>query len=164
MYAPDQLDLAILAEMEEDARISVSELARRLDSPNSTIRDRIRNLQENGVILGYRTIIDPAKLGLGIKAIVHATRDQTVSLEDLRSEPVEFDEVTTVQLVTGETDELITVYASSVDHLKDIIYNKVGTLPGVTRSNTAIVLEEKQYSLIRRFFAGSKAGSKAGNK
>jgi Lrp/AsnC family leucine-responsive transcriptional regulator len=156
MYAPDQLDLAILAEMEEDARISVSELARRVDSPNSTIRDRIRNLQENGVILGYRTIIDPAKLGLGIKAIVHATRDQTVSLEDFWSEPVEFDEVTTVQLVTGETDELITVYASSVDHLKDIIYNKVGTLPGVTRSNTAIVLEEKQYSLIRRFFAAKK--------
>ena len=71
---------AILAELEQDARIPISELARRLDSPNSTIRDRIRALEENGVILGYTAIIDPEKLGLGVKAIIQASRAQSVSL------------------------------------------------------------------------------------
>jgi DNA-binding Lrp family transcriptional regulator len=151
MVSLDKLDLAILSELEEDARLSVSELARRLDSPNSTIRDRIRSLEESGVIRGYKTVIDPEKLGLGIKAIIRASRDQSVSLEDFWSESATFSEVTNVQLMTGETDELITVYASSVDHLKDIIYNKVGALPGITRSNTAIVLEERSYPLCRRF-------------
>jgi DNA-binding Lrp family transcriptional regulator len=51
--------------------------------------------------------------------------------------------------VTGETDELITVYATDVEQLKEIIYNVVGALPGVTRSNTAIVLEETRLPLSR---------------
>jgi DNA-binding Lrp family transcriptional regulator len=151
MPSLDALDLGILVELETNARTTVSELARRLDAPSSTIRDRIRGLEESGVILGYTAIIDAAKLGLGIKAIIQVARDHSVSLEDFCAEPNGFHEITSVQLVTGETDELITVYASDVEHLKDIIYNKVGTLPGLTRSNTAIVLEEEQFPLTRRF-------------
>jgi Lrp/AsnC family leucine-responsive transcriptional regulator len=154
MSALDDLDLAILAELEGNARIAVSELARRLDAPSSTIRDRMRGLEEEGVILGYTAIINPEKLGLGIKAIIQVTRDQRFSLEDFHHEPEEFAEITNVQLVTGETDELITVHASDVEHLKEIIYHKVGSLPGLTRSNTAIVLEETRLPLTRRFLSG----------
>jgi len=95
----DDLDFTILAELEKDARIPVSELARKLDSPNSTIRDRIRALEEDGVILRYTTVIDPEKLGLGIKAIIQASRAQSVSLEDFFREAVKLPEVTGVQLV-----------------------------------------------------------------
>ena len=147
----DDLDLAILAALEDNARISVSELARRLEAPSSTIRDRMRGLEQDGVILGYTAVIDPARLGLGIKAIIQVTRDQRFSLEDFHHEPAGFPEITNVQLVTGETDELITVHASDVEHLKEIIYEKVGSLPGLTRSNTAIVLEETRLPLTRRF-------------
>lgn len=147
----DSLDLAILVELEKDARITISELARRLGSPNSTIRDRIKGLEENGVILGYTAVINPEKLGLGIKAIIQVTRDPSVSLTDFHTESLELEQITDVQLVTGETDALITVYASDVHQLKDIIYNKVGTLPGLTRSNTTIVLEETSFPLTRRF-------------
>jgi Lrp/AsnC family leucine-responsive transcriptional regulator len=152
MHSLNELDLAILAELERDARISVSKLARRLNSPNSTIRDRIRALEESGVILGYSAIINPKKLGLGIKAIIQASRAQGVPLEDFCSEAEEFPEITHLQVVTGDTDQLITVYASNVEHLKDIMFNKVRTLPGLTRANTTIVLEEKRLPLTRRFF------------
>jgi Lrp/AsnC family leucine-responsive transcriptional regulator len=147
----DDLDLAILAELEGNARISISELARRLGAPSSTLRDRIRGLEQAGVILGYTALVNPQKLGLGLKAILQVTRDQNFSLEEFRAEPAEFHEVANVQLVTGETDELITVHARDVDHLKDIIYNVVGALPGVTRSNTAIVLEEERFPVTRQF-------------
>jgi len=156
----DDLDLLILAELEQDARIPISELARRLDSPNSTIRDRIRALEENGVILGYKAIIDPEKLGLGVKAIIQASRAQSVSLEDFFREAVKLPEITGVQLVTGETDEFITVYASGVEQLKEIIFDKVGSLPGLTRSNTTIVLEETTFPLTRRFTAHREPGPK----
>jgi Lrp/AsnC family leucine-responsive transcriptional regulator len=159
MASFDDLDLAILAALERNARVTISELSRRLGAPSSTVRDRMRGLEENGVILGYTAIIDPAKLGLGIKAIIQVARDQSVSLEDFRSEPLEFHEITNVQLVTGETDEFITVYVSDVEHLKDIIYNKVGSLPGLTRSNTAIVLEEERFPLTRRFLADERSGA-----
>lgn len=145
----DRLDLDILAALEENARIPVSELARQLDAPSSTIRDRIRGLEENGVILGYTTRINPIALGLGIKAIIEVTRDQSFSLHEFHSEPGQFTEITNVQLVTGETDELFTVHARDVGHLKEIIYNVVGSLPGVTRSNTSIVMEEERFPLTR---------------
>jgi Lrp/AsnC family transcriptional regulator for asnA, asnC and gidA len=158
MAALDDLDLQILVELEQNARIAVSELARRLDTPSSTIRDRMHALEEDGVILGYTTLIDPEKLGLGIKAIVQATRDQSVSLEDFSGEPDQFPEITNVQLLTGETDEFITIYARDVDHLREIIYDKIGALPGLTRSNTAIVLEEDRFPLLRRFLPGNESG------
>ena len=147
----DDLDRAILAELEENARIPISELARRLDTPSSTIRDRMRGLEQDGVILGYTALVNPAKLGLGIKAILQVTRDQSFSLKEFHAETTEFREVANVQLVTGETDELITIHARDVDHLKDIIYNVVGALPGVTRSNTTIVLEEERFPVTRQF-------------
>ena len=149
----DDLDLDILAALEDNARISISELARRLDTPGSTLRDRIRGLEQEGVILGYTALVDPQKLGLEIKALLQVTRDQTFSLEEFRAETNELREVANVQLVTGETDELITVHARDVDHLKDIIYNVVGALPGVTRSNTTIVLEEERFPVTRQFLA-----------
>lgn len=152
----DELDLAILAALEENARIPVSELARQLDAPGSTIRDRIRGLEEEGVILGYTTRINAAKLGLGIKAILRVARDERFSLADFYREPSDLPAVTQVQLVTGETDELITVYAMDVEHLKEIIYNVIGALPGVTRSNTSIVLEETHLPLTRRFVTEDK--------
>ena len=152
----DQLDLSILAALEQNARVTISELARRLESPHSTIRDRIRLMEESGVILGYTAVIDPKKLGLGIMAIVQAGRASSVSLNDFRVEAARFPEVTKAQLVTGETDQFITVHASDVEELKDIMFNKIGALPGLTKSNTAIVLEERHFPITRRFLAVNK--------
>ena len=156
MCTLDDLDLAILAELESNARITVSELARRLGSPNSTIRDRIQKLEDESVIQAYKAIIDPQKLGLGIKAVVQVTRDHSISLEILISEAARLPEITKVQLLTGDTDELITVYARDVEHLKDVIYNKFELLPGLIRISTAIVLDEKSFPLTNRFKSGGK--------
>ena len=152
----DDLDLAILAELEGNARITASELARRLGSPNSTIRDRIQRLEDDGVIRAYTAIIDPEKLGLGIKAVVQVTREHSVSLETLISEAAKLPEITNVQLLTGDTDELITIYARDVDHLKDVMYNKFGSLPGLIRMSTAIVLDERSFPLTSRFKSDEK--------
>lgn len=154
----DDLDLAILTELESNARITASELSRRLDSPSSTIRDRIQRLEDDGVIRAYTTVIDPEKLGLGIKAVVQVTRDHSVSLETLISEAAKLPEITNVQLLTGDTDELITIYARDVEHLKDIMYNKFGSLPGLIRMSTAIVLDERDFPLTNRFKSDEEPG------
>ncbi|MDY6874921.1 MAG: Lrp/AsnC family transcriptional regulator [Chloroflexota bacterium] len=147
----DDLDFVILAELENNARITVSELARRLGSPNSTIRDRIRALEENEVIQGYTAIIDPEKLGLSIKAIIQVVRAPSVSVEAILSEPIDLPEITNVQILTGNIDELITIYARDVDHLKEILFEKFGHFPGVINWSTAIVLDKKSFPLTRRF-------------
>lgn len=151
MHPLDKLDLAILFELESNARIMITELARRLGSPNSTIRDRIQKLEEEEVIRGYTIIINPRKLGLGIKAVIKVKRADNYSLENSLYEPAKLLEVTNVQTLTGDTDELITVYARDVDDLKDIIYNKIGTLSGLSWLSTGIVLDEISSPLTRRF-------------
>ncbi len=151
MRQPDEIDFAILVELESDARITVCELARRLGHPNSTIHDRIRRLEEAKAIRGYTAIIDPRKLGPSLKAVIKATRAKNVSLDDSLHKPAELIKVTNVQTLTGDTDELITVYARDVDDLKDVIYNKVGSLPGLTWLSTGIVLDEIGSPLTRRF-------------
>jgi len=151
MNGLDRLDIAILTELEKNARISFSELARRLKTPHTTVRDRIRKMENAGVIEGYTTMINPSKIGLGIKAIAQISRDPRISLEEILSEPANLPEVTHLQVVTGDTDELLTIYARNADDLKDIIYNKFGAIPGIVRMSTTIVLDERRIPLTARF-------------
>jgi Lrp/AsnC family transcriptional regulator for asnA, asnC and gidA len=150
MYSPDNLDLSILAELTNNARLAVSELARRLDAPTSTIRDRMRKLEEEGVIQRYTVSIDYTKLGFFMKAVIKAKRDQSVSLEEILSEPAGLPEIVRLQILTGETDELITVFARDTDHLKNIIFNKFAEFTGINQMSTAIVMDERDFPLIHR--------------
>jgi len=151
MIGLDELDITILIELEENARISFSELARRLETPHTTIRDRIRKMEESGVIEHYAAVINPEKLGLTIKAIARISRDPKVPLDRILSEPTHLPEITHLQVVTGDTDELLTIYARNTDDLKDIIYNKFGGIPGIVRMSTTIVLDERRMPITARF-------------
>jgi DNA-binding Lrp family transcriptional regulator len=142
MHPLDDLDIAILAELEKNGRAPLSELARQLDSPASTIRARIQRLEQERVIRGYTVLVDHEKLGYPIKAVVHTTRDQRTPLRSFVSEAIKCPEIAKVQLLTGDTDELITIYVRSVHHLREFLYRGVMQLPGVTRTNTVIILSE----------------------
>jgi|WetSurMetagenome_2_1015567.scaffolds.fasta_scaffold105143_2 Lrp/AsnC family transcriptional regulator, regulator for asnA, asnC and gidA len=141
----DALDRAIIVELEKDARIPITDLARRLNCPNSTIRDRILKLEQDQIILGYTTILNYKKLGYGVKAIMEVTRDSAVpsekSFEDIQDIP----EVVNIQVVTGEVDELVTIYVRDVDHLKDVIFSKFTSIKQKLKQNTLIVLDEKSF-------------------
>jgi len=149
MHTLDELDSKILIELEKNARIPISELARQLDCPTSTIRDRIRGLEESGVILGYSAIIDPKKLGMGIKAVIQVIRSTSVPLDEIFAETDQAPEFTQVLLLTGVIDQLVTIYARDVDHLKEILYSRFGKFKGVESWNTTIVLEERSYPITR---------------
>lgn len=138
----DRLDAAILHELEKDARQPVTALAKCLNSPVSTIRDRIQRLEKAGVIRGYTIVVDQERLGFPIKAIVYVTRDQQVPLQAFVEQITSFPEVASVQLLTGDTDELITIHVRSVDHLRDFLYERIPQVTGVLRTNTVIVLTE----------------------
>jgi DNA-binding Lrp family transcriptional regulator len=138
----DRLDAAILGALEKDARQPVTALARRLNSPVSTIRDRIQRLEQAGVIRGYTVVVDQEKLGFPVKAIIRVTRDQQVPVEAIVEQVSSFPEVACIQLLTGETDELLTIYVRSVEHLRDFLYEQIPKIPGLQRTNTVIVLVE----------------------
>ncbi len=151
MCALDDLDMAILAKLEANAKMTLLELAHQLGAPRSTVRERIQRLERNGVIRGYTTVIDPARLGFGIKVIVQVTRDQRIPVETFVSAMSAVPEVTQVQLVTGEIDELVTLHVRSVDHLREVLYNVIGSISGVIRTSTVVVLAEQSLPFSARY-------------
>lgn len=158
MYPLDQINIDILTELEKNARVSLNELSRRLGYPVSTIRDRIQRLEEDGFILGYHAALNHKKLGYGIKAIVQNFYQQTIPHEKSIAEVGRFPEVSSIQFVSGEVDELITIYARDIEHLKEILFTKFGNVSFPVRQNTIIVLHEETFPFSRNFGAADREG------
>jgi Lrp/AsnC family transcriptional regulator, leucine-responsive regulatory protein len=150
MYDLDKLDLAILGQLEKDGRMQFTELAKLLGKPTSTVRDRVRKLEQSGVIRGYSADIDLGKLGYPIRAVVQTTRDQSLPIESFLNEVAQIPEIERVQLLTGDVDELITVNVRDVDHLREFLYSDIVQLPGISRTNSTIVLMEVRYRVIEK--------------
>ena len=72
----DEIDCRILAELQEDGRLTVTELADRVQLTPAPCHRRLRELERAGVITGYRAVLDPAAVGLGFEAIVSVTLER----------------------------------------------------------------------------------------
>ena len=90
----DRVDLAILTELQADARISISELARRVGRSAPAVAERVRKLEEAGIIEGYRAQINPAALGYSVIALI-----------ELTTTPAHYDEVHRYAARTPEVQE-----------------------------------------------------------
>ncbi len=131
-FTADNVDRALLAELQRDGRQSVAELARRVHMSNSAVAERIRRLEEAGVIAGYRAVIDPDRLGYGILAFLRLRypSSQYQPLHDLLSD---IPEVVEAHHVTGDDCFILKVVATSMRHLEQVS-GRVGTLGSVTTS------------------------------
>ncbi|MGD8625792.1 MAG: Lrp/AsnC ligand binding domain-containing protein, partial [Anaerolineae bacterium] len=90
------------------------------------------------------------QLGYAIKAVVQTSRDQRVPVQDLLDSVARVAEIERVQLMTGETDELITIYVRDVDHLRRFLYDDIVQLPGISRTSSTIVLHEVVYPVVEK--------------
>ncbi len=141
------LDKEILKILSEDGRTPASDIARKLNKPATTIRNRIRRLEQLDVILGYKAIVNRKKIGLEIKAIVQIQLDSTRGIEDFLSELYSVEEITEAIIATGPIDAYLTVCARDIDHLNEILLKKINLLPRVIRTNTLVVHVDNEYSL-----------------
>ena len=114
----DKTDLKILAELSRDGRISNQDLAAQVAlSPSSCLR-RVRLLEENGIVSGYRCEIDPKRLGLEVEALVQVSMRQDVDqwherfVVSVFSWPV----VIAATIVTGQANYILTVRARDLTH------------------------------------------------
>ena len=131
-FVADSVDRLLLAELQRDGRQSVAELARTVHMSNSAVAERVRRLEEAGVIAGYRAVIDPDRLGYGILAFLRLRypSSQYAPLHDLLAS---IPEVVEAHHVTGDDCFILKVVATSMGHLEEIS-GQVGTLGSVTTS------------------------------
>ena len=130
----DAYDTRILAELQVDARITVAELGRRVHLSQPAVADRLRKLEANGVITGYRATVNLAALGYGIRAIVRASRADYERMTNLISQTPE---VVNAWNITGEDSWLFEIAVADVAHL-DAVVSQFCLL---TETSTSIILK-----------------------
>ena len=138
------LDKKILAILFEDARIPVSEIAARLEEPVSTVHGRIHRFKNSGLIQKYQPVLDPQKLGFDIQAIIQFQRDTNGQIKSILPHLEKVDNAVSFIHPLGTIDGLVTVWVKTIDELSHVI-NQINDIPGVIRTETLIILNEKRF-------------------
>lgn len=148
----DATDLKILEALQEDARQTYTDIGKRLGIAHSTVYDRIKRMEEYGIIKKYTTVIDAEKAGTkGVTAIMTVYTDPKES-EKVAEKLCQAPQVIEVYTSLSEELQIIAkVIAENQEDLHAFIANTVAPLPGVLRIRTSIVtkkFKETQFSII----------------
>jgi Lrp/AsnC family leucine-responsive transcriptional regulator len=117
----DERDLEIVAALQEDARATYADVGQRVGLSASSVHDRVRKLEQAGVIRGYRAIVDPGALGLLITALIAATPLDPQQPDDLPDRLADFPEVEDCLSVAGEANYILKVRTRTTADLEDLI-------------------------------------------
>ncbi|MEM2562068.1 MAG: Lrp/AsnC family transcriptional regulator [Candidatus Bathyarchaeia archaeon] len=137
----DEIDLAILKFLQDDASMPFTEVARRLKLSESTVRKRVEKMRRDGVIKKFTVVIEPSKIGLNIIAIVGIDVDPSKLLE-ISQKMCEISETKYVATSTGDHMIMVEIWAKDVKELARIISEKIGVIDGVKRICPSIILEK----------------------
>ncbi len=139
----DRFDSAILTVLSEDGRISIADLARRIGLSKSPTLARLRRLEAEGYITGYRALIDPIRLGLDLVAFVevrlHDTRE--AALAEFNAAVARVGEIEQVHMIAGNFDYLMKVRTRSMSDYRRVLAEKVSTLPHVASTSTYVAMQ-----------------------
>ena len=133
--------MAILRTLRDDGRITLTDLADRVHVSRTNVHGRIRKLHEGGVITGYTAHINASKVGLPVAALVLIGVDQS-ALDELRASLDAMPEVEHWGLTMGSYDGFILARVASVDDLRRLLVDDLRTMPGITRTESVLLIEE----------------------
>ena len=140
----DRSDLALLALLQTQGRISNAELAERISlSPSACLR-RVQRLEASGVIAGYAALVDPAKVGLGLQAFVRVqlARHDAQAIEEFSRRVNDWDEVAACHALTGDMDYLLHVIVRDLEHFSRFLLDRLLSGSFVADVNSSFVLRE----------------------
>ena len=139
----DGIDRKILRLLIRNARMPFLEIARECGVSGAAIHQRIKKLEDAGVILGSRLEIDPKKLGFGVCAFINiSTSDNSLQMqtvETLRRVP----EIVECHFITGTYNVMVKLYCIDNDHLMNTIFDHILSIPGISSTQTYISLNEQ---------------------
>lgn len=139
----DEIDRKILAELQHDGRVTVTELAARVGLSLSPCHRRVRDLERGGTIQSYRAIVNPEAIGLGFHALVFVTmrQEDRETLRSFERAVAEVDAVISAQRLFGDPDYLLSVVTTDLDAYRDLEDDVLSALPGIQRLNTTLVMK-----------------------
>lgn len=139
----DVIDQKILAELQRDGRLSLTELADRVKLSLSPCHRRVRNLEQAGIIAGYHATVNPKALGLEFEALLFITmrsadRD---TLDAFEAAVTALPAVVAAHRLFGDPDYLLRILTRNLDAYQRLYDDHLATLPGVQRLTSTLVMK-----------------------
>lgn len=138
----DAVDRQIIAILQAEGRITLTELSERIRLSVSRCQRRLRELEADGVIRGYRAVADAAALGYGFEVLVFATLRGPDAVSAFDAALAEIPEVVEAQRLFGEPDYLIRVVSADLPSYQRFYDKVLAHLPGVRGLNSTIVMKQ----------------------
>ncbi|MDA5555360.1 Lrp/AsnC family transcriptional regulator [Shimia sp. MMG029] len=139
----DRFDRAILELLSRDGRISITDLAREIGLSKSPTQARLRRLEREGVITGYRALLDPIRLGLDHVAFVEVKLSETRerALQAFNEAVAEIPEIEQAHMIASHFDYLLKVRTSSMSAYRRVLGEKISALPHVASTSTYVAMQ-----------------------
>ena len=139
----DGFDAKILAILEHDARISITDLSDMVGLSKTPCHARLKKLEQQGYILGYRAVLDPAKLGKEHIAFVEVKLSDTrvTALKDFNQAVLKLSEVEQCHMIAGGFDYLLKVRTQDITSYRQLLGEAISALPHVSQTSTYVAME-----------------------
>ena len=138
----DATDRALLDRLRSDGRASYAELARLVGLSAPSVQDRVRRLEERGVIVGYRALVPPDAVGLSTAALVEIVQSDAADQEDVARRLREIDEVEDCWAVAGDESFIVKLRVPDVAALERSLA-RLRSVRGIARTRTTVVLSTR---------------------
>lgn len=134
----------MLGVVQGEGRISVVELAERVNLSKSPCLQRLRRLEADGFIRGYRADLDPKKVAHGYLVYVQVTLENTsrLSLENFNAAVQDIPQILTCHMMSGGYDYILKVRTADMSAYRELLGDVISVLPGVNKTSTFPVMEE----------------------
>ena len=142
----DRTDVAILGSLQNNARLSVKEIAAEVGLAPSSTHERIKRMRESGVLRGTHVEVDLKSLGIGLEALfmIELSKHKRGVVDRFMDDVVKVPEVRFAFLVTGRYDLVVHVVVRDTQHLKDLALDHFTNRPGVTRTEASIIFDARR--------------------
>ena len=143
----DATDWRILGRLQDEARVSNVDLAHAVNLSPSPCLNRVRALEESGIISRYVTLLDPLKLGLTVSVFIQVSLEKQMrnALDTFEASVRARDEVMECYLRTGDADYLVRVVVPDVQSLERFIVDYLTKIPGVASIKSSFALKQVKY-------------------
>jgi len=139
----DDLDRRILAALSRNARQSARSVAREVNVSPGVVIDRIQSLEAQGTIIGYRTEVDPRKIGFPMIGFMCLELASDTDIGDFMDRVMDVSKVETVYCVDGRFDLLVTLRVENLPQFKSV-RDRIRQLPGLARSESMVSLDHRR--------------------
>lgn len=146
----DRFDRAILSVLAEDGRISITDLSKRIGLSKSPTQARLRRLEQSGVVIGYRALLDPIRLGLDHVAFVEVrlsdTREAALNAFNLAIARVP--QIEQAHMIAGSFDYLLKVRTRDMSDYRRFLGETISELPHVENTSTYVAMQAVKETML----------------